>query len=117
MPAKTHGDRLDRLEQIVEILAERQVSLEQIVADLATETRRGFDQVAEQFRETDRQIRRTDERIDRLAAEDRARAKAADERLDRLAAEDRERAKIFDQRVNDLVVAIGEFIRAQRPTS
>lgn len=85
MPAKTHGDRLDRLEQIV--------------AELATETRRGFDQVAEQFRETDRLIRRANERIDRLAAEDR------------------ERAKVFDERVNNLVVAIGEFIRAQRPTS
>ena len=95
--AKTHGDRLERLEQIVEILAESRLSLEHTVAELATETRRGFDQFAEQFRETDRQIRRTDERIDRLAAEDRERAKALDERVDKL------------------VIAIGEFIRAQHP--
>ena len=66
-------ERFNRLEQVVHVLAEGQLSLEKIVAELATETRKGFDRVAEQFAETDRrmretdtQIRRTDERIDKL---------------------------------------------------
>jgi hypothetical protein len=44
--AKAHGKRLDRLDQIVEILAERLLSFERLVGDLATEIRRRFDQVA-----------------------------------------------------------------------
>jgi hypothetical protein len=50
-----------------------------LVAELATETRRGFDRVAEQFAEADQRIRenearyaersrQTDERIDKLAS-------------------------------------------------
>jgi membrane protein involved in colicin uptake len=72
MAAKTHGERIDRLEQVIHILAEDQVSLQKIVADLATETRRGFDEVKKQFRETDRRMdarmKRADERIDKLVS-------------------------------------------------
>ena len=68
MPARTDGERIDRLEQIVQILAEDQVSLQKLVAELATETRRGLDQVSEQMRETDRRMRQTDERIDKLVS-------------------------------------------------
>jgi hypothetical protein len=63
MPAKTHGERKDRLEQVVGLLAEGQLSLEKLVAELATETRRGFDQVAAHFAGTDRLMRETDERM------------------------------------------------------
>lgn len=56
MPGKTIGQRVDRLERVV--------------AKLATATRKGFDQVAKQFKETDRRMRemdkKTDERIDKL---------------------------------------------------
>ena len=56
MAARTIGQRVDPLERVV--------------AQLATETRKGFDQVAKQFKETDRRMRamdkKTDERIDKL---------------------------------------------------
>jgi len=56
--------------------------LQKIVAELATETRRGFDRVAEQFEETDRRMRETDARFRRT-----------------------------DERIEQLVSAMGEFIR------
>lgn len=86
MPAKAHGERFDRLEQIVQVLAEGHVPLEKIVADPATETHRGFDRVAARFRESsreaaersreiderfrgaDEQLLETNERIDKLAS-------------------------------------------------
>jgi hypothetical protein len=73
---------MDRLEKVVQILAEDQISLQKIIAELATETRRGFDRVHQQFEETDRRMRETDERMRRT-----------------------------DERIDKLVVAIGEFIR------
>jgi methyl-accepting chemotaxis protein len=102
MASKTHGERSDRLEQLVEIIGEDHLSLKedpgslkQLVADLATETRRGFDQVAArfdqvaaQFQETERRMRETDERI-------------------------RQHARETDERIDKLVIAIGEFIRNQ----
>jgi hypothetical protein len=92
MAAKTHGERIDRLEKVVQILAEDQVSLQKIIAELATETRRGFDEVKEQFKETDRRMRETDERM-----------RQTDLRL-----------RQTDERIGKLVVAIGEFIRRDK---
>jgi predicted nucleic acid-binding Zn-ribbon protein len=66
MAAKT--ERLDRLEKVIQILAEDQISLQKLIAELATETRRGFDRVQEQFKETDRRMRETDGRIDKLVS-------------------------------------------------
>jgi len=70
MAAKNPGERLDRLEQVVQVIAEDQLSLQKLIAELATETRRGFDRVAKQFdemnRKTDERFRQTDERIDKL---------------------------------------------------
>ena len=66
MPEKPLGQRVDRLEKVVQILAEDQLSLQKLIAELATETRRGFDRVAKQFEETDKRMRQTDERIDKL---------------------------------------------------
>jgi hypothetical protein len=86
MPAKTHGQRLDRLEQVVQIIAEDQLSLQKIVTELATETRRGFDRVAKQFAETDRRMRETDDRFRKT-----------------------------DERIGKLVIAIGELIKARPP--
>lgn len=71
------------------------------MADFATETRRGFDQVVEQFRI--------------MTAEARERAKDADAQLERVAAEDCERGKALDERIDRLVSGIGEFMRAQHP--
>ena len=94
----THGDRRDRLEAVMRVLAEDQVSLQKLIAQLATETRQGFDQVARQFAETDRRMqemnRQTDERFRRSD----------------------ERSRELDERVDKLVLAIGELIR-QRPTT
>ncbi len=68
MATRTCGEPLDPLERLVHALEEGRLSLQKIVADLATGMRRGFDQVAEQFAETDRRIRATDERIDKLVS-------------------------------------------------
>jgi ABC-type transporter Mla subunit MlaD len=97
MPAKTHGERLDRLEQVVGILAEDQVSLQRLIAELATETRRGFDQVAARF---DAATKRMDE--------DQART---EERFREMAHQNAQRSRELDDRVDKLVLAIGELIR------
>jgi len=102
VPAKTHGERIDRLEKVVEILAEDQVSLQKLIAELATETRRGFDQVAERFRETDA-------RIDKLAHETDRRFQETAERF----RETDERFRQMGERVDKLVLAIGKMIRIQ----
>ena len=77
---------MDRLEQVVGILAEDQVSLQRLVAELATETRRGFDRVAAQFEaigkrmaETDARMRQTDERFRNTAQ----RSRELDDRVDK----------------------------------
>jgi phage tail tape-measure protein len=93
MAVLTPEERFNRLEQVVQILAEGQLSLEKIVADLATETHRGFDRLAEQFAETDRRMRETD-----------AQMRRTDERMSKT-----------DERIDKLVGAIGELIRIQQP--
>ena len=107
MAARTNIERIDRLEQVMQVLAERQLgqeerqeTLEHIVADLATEMRRGFDQVAVQFAETDRRMRETDERM-----------KQTDERMKLTD----ERMKQTDGRIDKLVGAITQLIRSQQP--
>ena len=47
-------------------LAWHKLSLQKRIAELATETRKGFDRVAKHFEETDKRFRQTDERIDKL---------------------------------------------------
>jgi len=46
------------------------VSLKKLIAELATETRKGFDRVAKQFAETDKRMhemdKKFDERVDKL---------------------------------------------------
>lgn len=99
MAAKTQGQRLDRLEQIVQVLAEDHLSLREIVSDLATETRRGFDRVAAQMADLTQRMRETDERM-----------RQTDERM-------RQTDKRFndtDDRIGKLVLAIGELIRHQK---
>ena len=98
MAVRSPDERIDRLGQVVQMIAEGQVSLQKLVSDLATETRRGFDQVAQQFRETD------------------ARSRALDERLDKIAHEGAERSRALDERVDRLVSAIGEMVRRQDET-
>jgi DNA repair exonuclease SbcCD ATPase subunit len=84
MAAKNPEERLDRLEQVVQVIAEDQLSLQKLIAELATETRRGFDRVAQQFAETDKRFRQTDERF-----------------------------RQTDERIDKLVISIGELIRQQ----
>ena len=66
MALRSPDERIDRLEKVVQVIAEDQLSLQKLIAELATETRRGFDRITEQFAETDRRFRQTDERIDKL---------------------------------------------------
>jgi hypothetical protein len=103
--AETHGEPLDHVERLVPILAEGLLALQKSVAQLATETRRGFDQVAKQFVESERKSRRTDERIDKMVA---AGAKT-DERIDKMVMAMGD----TDERIDKLVIAMGEFIRRQ----
>ena len=107
MAGKTHGERLDRLEQVVQILAEDQVSIGKLIADLATETRIGFDRVAQQFAETDERMRQTDERMRQTDEQLRQQARRTDEQM-----------RQTDERIGQLVSAIGELIRSQnRPAA
>ena len=99
MPGLTDSERIERLENVVQHIAEDQISLQGIVADLATQTRKAFDQVAEKMNRTDEQMRRTDERIDKLVAQSR---------------ETDQRMRQTDERIGSLVVAIGEFMRQSR---
>lgn|GEM_PF-4416297 len=103
------GERVDRLEQVVQIIAEDQVSLQKLIADLATETRKGFDRVAKQFEETDRRMRETDERM----RETDERMRQTDERM----RQTDERMRQTDERIDKLVLAIGELIRRQNGRS
>lgn len=96
---KTIGQRVDRLEQVVQLIAEDQVSLQKLIADLARETRKGFDRVAKQFEETDRRIAEMEKKTDE-------RFRQTDERM-------RERDQRIDERIDKLVSAMGEFIRRQ----
>jgi methyl-accepting chemotaxis protein len=114
MPAKTHGERLDRLEEVVGLLAEGQLSLEKVVAELATETRRGFDQVAAQFEVIGKQMAETDERIREMARENTQRSRELDERISKMARENTRRSSEVDERIDKLVLAIGELIRNQK---
>ena len=93
MAVQSHNGRTDRFEHVLQIIAEGQISLRKLIADLATATSRGLDQVAEQSRETEARFRETDARIDKLAHEGAERSRRADERVDKL------------------VLAIGELIR------
>lgn len=95
MASKTHGERIDILEQVVQILAEGQFSVEKAMAELATEMRRGFDQVSEQFKKTEMHMQETDRRM-----------RETDERM----RQTDERMKRTDERIDKLVIAIGEFI-------
>ena len=101
VPPMSSEQRLDRLEAVVQVIAEDQVSLQKLIGQLATETRNGFDQVAKQFAETDRRIQELSQRTDA--------------RIEKLVQEDRERARYFDERVDKLVLAIAELVRRGNP--
>lgn len=96
MATKSNEERLDRLEQVVHVIAEDQLSLQKLIADLARETRIGFDRVAQQFAESNRK--------------EEARARETDERFRRTD----ERMRQTDERIDKLVVAIGQMI-SDRP--
>jgi hypothetical protein len=62
MAAKTHGDRLDRLEQIVQVIAEDQLALKKLIVKLGSETRRDFDRLAKQSAKSASQAARANTR-------------------------------------------------------
>jgi chromosome segregation ATPase len=110
----TSDERIDRLEQVVQVIAEDQLGLQKLVAQLATETRKGFDRVAEQFMAADRRMTRIEEQMSKAEArmskiEDQmgkaeARMTRAEERMSKT-----------DERIEKLVIGIGELIQRQRP--
>jgi hypothetical protein len=104
----THEQRLDRLEGVVHVLAEDQLALQKLIAQLATETRVGFDRVARQFEETDRYVkemwRETDERF-----------RETDRRMQEMNQRVAERSQKTDERIENLVSAIGKLIHQDRP--
>jgi hypothetical protein len=95
VPSKTHGERINVLDQVVQIFAEGQSLAEKAIAELATETRRGFDQVSELFKKTEIHMQETDRRM-----------RETDERM----RQTDERFRQTDERIDKLVIAIGEFI-------
>ena len=99
----THEERIHRLEQVVGLIAEGQLKLEEIVTELGTFTRRGFDFLAELGAETDRRLRETSESIRQL----REQASRTDEQLRRTD----EHSRDIDARMDKLIIAIGEFMR------
>src|SRR6266849_6007605 len=143
MAMKSSEDRLDRVEQIVQVLAEEQLALEKLVGELATETRRGFDQVAKQFEETDRRMgqmrkdtdeqfrqsrkemdeefrrwrKEMDERLRQSHEEMDERFRQTDEQIRQTDERLRVSGEIVDERINKLVIAIGEFILRQPPAT
>ena len=68
MAGLTSEERIDRLEKVVNIMAEGHVELEKIVADLAGSTSKAFDLVAKRQDETARQMQETDRRIQNLVS-------------------------------------------------
>lgn len=85
-------ERIDRLEQVVHVIAEDQLLLQKQIAELASAVSKGFDQVAEQLAETNRHMRETDRRMRENDAKTHKRFLETDARIDKL------------------VVAIGKFI-------
>jgi len=57
---------MDLVEKVIQILAEGQVSLQKLIATLATENERRFAFVAVRAAETDRRMLKTDERMEKL---------------------------------------------------
>ena len=82
MAALTPEQRLDRIEKVVHVLADGQVSLQKLIADLARETRKGFERFEKRFVAAEQRMDRAEQRMDKL-----------------------------DERVDKLVSAMGEFIR------
>ena len=97
------GQRIDRLERVVEILAEDQLKLQELVTELATATRRGFDDAREADDRIRAEMREAEER--RRAADEKIRAEFREEM--------RERARYYDDRVDKLVLGIAEYLRRQ----
>lgn len=119
---RRNGERVDRLEQLAQTLAEDRLSLKddrtsleedlvalkQIVAHFATETRRGFDQAAAETRELRAFVRAANEEM-------RKRFRETGERLREISREGRERERRLDERIDKLVSAVGEMLRTQNP--
>ena len=106
----TPEERIQRLEQVVGLIAEGQLKLEEVVTELGTFTRRGFDFLAELGAETDRRMRQTDERMrqtDESIRQLREQASRTDEQMRRTT----EHSRDINERMDKLIIAIGEFIR------
>ena len=96
MASKTPEDRLDRVEAIIQIIAEDQQTLQKIVTEMATTNRINADQAAQRFAENERRTTRLEEQM-----------RQTDERM----RQTDEQMRRTGERIDKLVIAIGEFIR------
>jgi DNA repair ATPase RecN len=104
-PKKTVRERVGRLEQIVELLAEDQTSTRQLIADLARETRLGFKKVEERFNQVEERFNQVEKRFNQV-----------EKRFNQIADQSNRNERRFtaiDERIDKLVSAMGEFIRRQ----
>lgn len=111
-PRKTVRERVSRLEQIVELLAEDQTSTRQLIADLARETRLGFKRVEERFNQVEERFNQVEERFNQVEE----RFIQVEKRFNQIADQSNRSERRFhtiDERIDKLVVAMGEFIRRQ----
>jgi hypothetical protein len=87
--AEDQNSRIERLENLMAVLADKQARLDEVLV-LLTESQI---KTHEDILELKQSISKTDEHLRRVEAEGR------------------ERARYFDDRVDKLVIAMGEFIR------
>jgi predicted nuclease with TOPRIM domain len=99
----TTEERFERLENIMDHVVDRQERLDAVLETLAEAQVRS----QEQYQETQGQFRAMIERIDRLSEE----LGRLGEEFDRYAKEGLAREKRLDERIDNLVSGIGEFMR------
>ena len=121
MAAKSHEERFDRLEEIVQFLAEDNVVMreetarvQKLIADLATATNRGFELLAAERVETDRRMRQTEEQMRQTGEQMRQTEEKMRQTDERMRQTD-ERFRQTDKRIEKLVSAIGQFISKSGP--
>jgi hypothetical protein len=111
--AETVTTRVTRLENLVGVLAEKQIQIDDVLVTLTEaqiKTEERFEEVARQFQETDRRLKEMAQETDRRFQE-------TDRRFQEMSREADRRARELDERIEKLVSAIGEALRRDRLAS
>lgn len=104
------NERVDRIEELVLKLAERQTQLDDVLVTLADAQIKTQEQLRELVRQNGENARQIAENT-RGIAENALAIKELREAHAQEARDSRERDRVLDERVDRLVSAIGEFIR------